>query len=346
MRRYMFGLDPADWRGSAGRLRGLGYDAAVLPPGDEAAFRAAADAGLETWLCFGAHAIGDFAQREWGAKDARGDDAPWFDSACPNAAAVNERNLGAALAFAGRVDGLAGVFVDGARFASFASLEGVASFFGCFCDRCMARMEALGYDARAIRSGVRALSDHLDGGGGDPAAMRAAVDSWLDFRAACVGDYMAAFAAAARAKGLRAGAFVFAPSLWRLVGQRPDALIGLDLVAPMLYRAYPHPGGPACLSHEWAALKRLLSRSGRPAEAAALLGVKLPPGDPMAGFLPARIGSETAAARAQLPHSVALKPIVQAEDDALDETVDRVLAAGADGCGEFMYTQKFPRGGR
>ncbi len=340
----MYGLGSADFPGSARKLRRLGYDAVVLSAVNAEGFCAAKAENLETWLCFGAYAMGDFAQADVGAKDARGADAPWFGSACPNARAVNERNMDAAFSFAAKCDGLTGIYVDGARFASFASEEGASSFFGCFCDRCMEKMTALGIDARATRDGIVALTDFLDGGDGDIPMIRAAMENWFDFRAACVRAYMEGFAARAHASGLKAGAFVFAPTLWYYVGQRPDALNALDVVSPMLYRAYPHETGAACLSHEWAAFHELLSHAQRPAEEAAsmLFDISFMTDAPMKGFPPAHVGLETKAARAQLSKSVALAPIIQTEDARLDETVEAVLKGGADACGEFMYAQKFP----
>lgn len=345
MKRYIYGLDPADPKGSAKNLRHLGYDGAVLPASAGVdGFRAAKDAGLEAWLCFGAHAMGDFSQAAVGAKDARGADAPWFGSACPNAREVSGRRLDAAFGFAQKAEGLAGIFVDGARFASFASPEGTSAFFGCFCPRCMEKMAALNIDAEETRAGVAALMDYLEGGTGDIPAIRSAMENWFDFRAATVKAYMDAFAARAHESGYKAGAFVFAPSLWWYVGQRPGALAELDVVSPMLYRAYPHETGPACLSHEWAAFHALLSRAERPAEevASLLFDISFMTDDPMAGFSPAHVGLETKAARAQLPKSVLLAPIVQTEDAQLEKTVACVMDAGADGCGEFMYAQKFP----
>lgn len=340
----MYGLDPADFPGSARRLRQLGYDAVVLSAGSVKGFRAAKGENLETWLCFGAHAMGDFAQADHGAKDAKGANAPWFGSACPNARAVSGRNLDAAFSFAEKCDGLTGIFVDGARSASFASEEGTSSFFGCFCERCMEEMAALGIDAQATQSGIAALMDYLNGGDGDIPMIRASMESWFDFRAACVREYMDGFAARAHAAGLKAGAFVFAPTLWYYVGQRPDALGALDVVSPMLYRAYPHETGTACLSHEWAAFHELLSHAQRPADevASMLFDISFMTDEPMKGFSPAHVGLETKAARAQLSKSTFLAPIVQTEDARLEETVDAVLKGGADACGEFMYVQKFP----
>ena len=342
MKKYMFGLG-GDYDASAKKLADMGYDSVVLSGNDMAAFEAANNAGLETWLCYGAHSIGDFSAADYGAKDVNGAPAPWFGSACPNAAEVNAFNIDRAFETA-KAAGVKGIFVDGARFASFASAEGSSSFFSCFCDTCRARMRKFGINDEAVAVGIAEVVKFLKGGDGKDKVplMHAAIDAWLDFRGRCVKEYMNNFAVRAHAEGFDAGAFVFAPSLWWFVGQRPDALSSLDVVAPMLYRAYPHAEGPACLNHEWAALKQLLSGHERsPAELASMLfDTAIISDDPISGFPPEHVGVETAAARAMIPNRVKVMPIVQTEDAELEKTVQCVMNAGADGCGEFCFAQK------
>lgn len=332
MKKYMFGLG-ADAAASAKLLKDMGYDAVALSQGNASAFAAARDAGLETYLCYGAHSLGDFPQKTHGARDCFGNEAKWFGSGCPNSVELRDARLHAALEFAAGVEGLKGVLVDGARFASFASEEGVNAFFGCFCDKCMLKM-----GGSEIREGVRALYHYLRGADGDMNELRRAVSAWLDFKEACVREYMDIFAASTRDLGLLSGAFVFAPSLSRFVGQTPEACAPLDIVAPMLYRDYPHEIGTACLGHEWAAFKELLSRAKNPPDEIAerIFGVKLPEAD----FTPEYVGRETAIARKSLRANQILAPIVQTEDDLLDTTFDCAMRAGADGCGEFMFSQK------
>ncbi len=342
MKKFMFGLDK-DYAASARKLVDLGYDSVVIGGSDIEAFEAAKAAGLETWLCYGAHSIGEFSREKYGAVDAQGNAAPWFDSACPNAAEVNKYNMDKAFEIAKKA-GVKGIFVDGARFASFASVEGKESFFGCFCDNCMKKMGKFSINGPAVRQGVSDVMDFLksvDSKDKMP-VMHAAVDAWFDFRARCVGEYMNNFAVRCHAEGFDAGAFVFAPSLWWFVGQRPDVLSGLDVVSPMLYRAYPHEEGPACLSHEWNGMKELLTGTTRtPVEVASMLfDTAIISDDPMAGFSPEHVGVETGAARAMLAKRVKLMPIVQTEDNELEKTVELVMKAGADGCGEFCYLQK------
>lgn len=342
MKKYMFSLG-IDHVSAAKKLVDSGYDGVVISGSDLRAFEAAHNAGLETWLCYGAHSMGGFSEEQYGAVDAKGKPAPWFGSACPNAEEVNERNMNAAFETA-RKAGVNGIFVDGARFASFASTEGARSYFGCFCPRCMQKMVRFGINAEAVRGGVQDIIDFLDGGDGRNKVplMHAAMDAWQDFRGRCVGEYMQNFAVRAHAEGFDAGAFVFAPSLWWFVGQRPDALRSLDVVAPMLYRAYPHEQGPACLSHEWAAMIELLSHATRPAAevASMLFDTAFISDDPMAGLSPEHVGIETGAARAMISKNIRVMPIIQTEDELLSETAAQVLKNGADGYGEFMYDQK------
>jgi len=342
MNKFMFGLGK-DYEASAKKLIENGYDAVVIGGNDLDAFEAAKNAGLETWLCYDAHSIGSFDSAKYGAVDAQGNPAPWFGSACPNAAEVNAFNMDKAFETAKKA-GVKGIFVDGARFASFASVEGSKSFFGCFCDTCMAKMGKFRINAPAVKQGVSDVIDFLNGGDAKDKmpVMHAAVDAWFDFRARCVGEYMNSFAVRCHAEGFDAGAFVFAPSLWWFVGQRPDVLSSLDVVSPMLYRAYPHDEGPACLNHEWAAMHDMLTGTTRtPAEVASMLFDTLILTDDRAnGLSPEHVGAETAAARAMLAKRVKLMPIIQTEDDELDKTYEQVMHAGADGCGEFCFDQK------
>ena len=341
--RFMFGLDFSDPDFSAQRLADLGYDGVVLPSdAPRPCFFAARKAGLAVWTCFGAHSIGDYPLAARGAVDADGNPAAWFGSACPNDDELNSYNLKKAIDAAGELPGLTGIIVDGARFSSFASAEGIDSFFGCFCPVCMDRMNSMGYDAQRIRSGISALKKYINGADGDIVEIRDAIENWLNFRADCTRKYIDMFAESAHKLNLKAGAFVFPASLWWFVGQRPEIFTSLDMVSPMLYRAYPHEVGTACLSHEWAAFAEMLSHGSRPASelASLLFDMPLMSDDPMAGFSVEHIGFEVSAARAMLARNIRLMPIIQTEDAELEKVYDAVMNSGADGCGEFMYSQK------
>ena len=346
MKRFIFGFDAANARDCARTLKARGFDAVVVGNIDRDGAIALREAGLDIYLCFGAHALGDAQPRETHlARNPQNEPQAWFGSACPNDNEIADERLTRALRDARQIPGLKGVFVDGARFASFASAEGEAAFFTCFCPRCMARMQAQGLDAEAIRQAVLRLSR--------PGPLAEAdiplLQDWLHFRESCVQAYMARFADRVHAcnPDWETGAFVFAPSLGGFVGQTMAACASLDLVSPMLYRAYPHADGPACLGHEWAAFHRLLQdkaaafRHLSGMEFHPRLAETAPPVLPEAllaeGFSPAEVGAEVAAARAFLSSRQRLVPIIQIEDDRQQETARCVLDSGADGVGWFAY---------
>ncbi len=340
MKRFLFGFDAERPERCARMLKRRGVDAVVVGDADERARAALAENGLELVLCFGAHGLGDdFDRPEHLAECASGRAARWFHSGCPNDGALSEARLSEVLARASRMLEARGILVDGARFASFASAEGPEGFFSCFCPRCMRKMEALGMDAARVRSAVDRLSAERR------IADEAAIADWFRFRAACVGEFMARFAERVHALPGRplAGAFVFAPSLAGFVGQTPAACGALDVVSPMLYRAYPHADGPACLGHEWAAARAMFDLPAL-ARLTELAGGAWTPGEaPEAllarGFAPEHVGWETAAARAGVRGGQRLLPILQMEDDQLADSAAAALRMGADGFGCFMYGQ-------
>ena len=342
MKRFLFGMDAERPEACARLLRRKGIDAVVLGDADERTRAALAENGLELYLCYGAHGLGeDFADPVHLARDGQGREARWFSSGCPNDAALARARMDSALERASAIPEVRGILVDGARFASFASVESPAGFFSCFCPRCMERMEALGLDAGRVRDAVRCLSVERR------ISDEAAIADWFSFRATCVGAYFEDFSG--RVHGLpgrpEAGAFVFAPSLSGFVGQTARACVPLDLVSLMLYRAYPHADGPASLGHEWAAARRLFEPAvlQRLAELSGADAGLVPQQDSdallTAGFAPERIGEEIAAAKMGLRAGQALLPILQIEDRQIMRSVCSALEAGADGFGYFMYGQ-------
>ena len=342
VRRYIFGFDAADPERGAAELREKGFDAVVLGGADAPTTRALERAGIELYLCYGAFGLGgaDEDPERW-ARDAAGRKRRWFGSGCPNDEALAQARLDAALERLRATPSARGLFVDGARFASFASSEGPEAFFTCFCPRCTARMRALGFDPERLTGAAQAL---MRSRGAEEASVEA-LGEWFAFRQACMRAYFDRFAAAVHAlPGNRlACGFVFAPSLGGFVGQTGESVRALDVVAPMLYRAYPHAEGPACLGHEWEAAQALFDGRTLP-RLAALAGVEkaLVPAqgiEAQVGFPAARVGEETAAARSGLRTGQALLPILQIEDEHLAGTAAAAMEAGAAGYGLFMYGQ-------
>lgn len=344
LKYFMFGFDAEHPETCARLLKRKGIDAVVVGNADERVRLALSDCGLELYLCYGAHGLGDdFDHPAHLAKTACGREARWFSSGCPNDEALAEARLASALQRAVQTPGVRGILVDGARFASFASTEGTAGFFSCFCPRCVKRMEAMNIDAERIRAAVKWLHDVRK------ISDRTALREWFQFRAACVSAYFEHFVRRVHELpgGLSAGAFVFAPSLAGFVGQTAQACAPLDIVSPMLYRAYPHEDGPACLGHEWAAAAELFE----PAvlrELAELSGIEahpnlVPEEKPVhlrtRGFSPERIALEVASMKKRLSAGQKLMPILQIEDDRMSESAMAALNAGADGYGYFMYGQ-------
>ena len=343
VKRYIFGFDVARPEACAAELRAHGFDAVVVGAADARTPAALAEYGLELYLCYGAYGVGANADASVLCRDAAGAPRRWFGSGCPNDTVTAEAHLSAALEKLRRVPSARGLIVDGARFASFASTEGPLGFFTCFCPRCLARIGKMGFDPERMRAAVLRLMERRCFPSEDAPALR----EWFAFRAACIQDYFKLLAEAVHALPgkKQAGAFVFAPSLGGFVGQTAAAMCELDLVAPMLYRAYPHADGPACLGHEWAAAKELFDDEtlSRLAALADNPGELFPEKDAAAlrreGLSPARPGAEIAALADRLAPGQRLLPILQIEDEALEESASAVLDAGADGFGLFMYGQ-------
>jgi hypothetical protein len=133
--------------------------------------------------------------------------------------------------------------------------------------------------------------------------------------------------------GLLVAAFIFPASLAGYVGQR--RVTDVDILAPMIYRLYPHSEGPACLNHEWSALSAMtdinwqsLGMKTNAATAEELLTL---------GFEPEMLRSETEAVKGLAKK---LMPIIQIEDNRLANSITQIEAAGADGCGFLAYSKE------
>ena len=155
-------------------------------------------------------------------------------------------------------------------------------------------------------------------------------EEWLAFRAQSVREALNAFRKIV--KGVRSdlafGAFVFPHSLGALVGQTDEALESLDIIAPMLYRRYRQPHGPATLNHEYAALVSAIGK----ARTARLTGIEPPENVLEVGFPPEIIESETRKARLS---GKILAPILQYDDPELSKSIQAAIRGGADAVGFF-----------
>lgn len=342
MYRYIFGFDKTDPVKCARELKRKGVSAVVTDASGALFAPVLSDEGLDVYLCYSAFSLDNDTDPNRYCADVWGNPRVWFSSGCPNDAALAENRMQSILDSVNPY--IKGIFVDGARFASFASSEGTDAFFTCFCPCCMEKMHASGLDAQAIRTAVSSLKHSLH----DDMHL---VRDWLSFRSACVKHYMDTFAQRVHAMdtSLKAGAFIFEPFLAPFVGQTMDACASLDIIAPMLYRNYPHTDGPACMGHEWSALYRMFGDN-----TPALLSITGLDGHPLSkgisytaeavrvltdGFGPSDVGRCVKTARSLLQPCQSLWPIIQIEDDLLNCTERCAFENGADAIGYFAYGQ-------
>ncbi len=335
MRRFIYGIERSAPEACAKALAGKGYDTVIAPSTDERVIGAVLDAGMDYVLCVPAFSL-DKA-RPVRAVDCEGRERIWFCSGCPNDERLRAKRLDDYARMAS-ISGVSALWVDGARFASFASSEGVDSFFTCFCPACMQKAERLGIDPDAMRAGASSMLHFTRGEGGDPERVLSGISEWLRFRTLCVNGFFDEFSRTVHAAGKRCGAFVFPASLARWVGQGEAASHGLDDLSPMLYRRYREVHGPACLNHEWAALFRLFTERTGLSDDQVRQILHAPQNMPddvlLQGFEPSQIAWETRSAGAG---SVRLAPILQMDDERLEESVRAALHAGAEAVGMFAY---------
>ena len=316
---YMFGMDAAEPEHCAAQLAKLGFSAVVCPA-DQRCIGAVRNAGMDAFVCAQAFPLTSGISK---CQDVDGRERVWFSSGCPNDPDDIRRREDRWYALA-QMEGLSGVFIDGARFASPASPEGFESLFTCFCPNCMAQMEAEGFHAEEMRNGVREWRDGLRP---LPPA------EWLAFRQIVVDREMNRFVRCVKAANasLLTGAFVFPASLGALVGQTASACASMDICAPMLYRCYGELEGPATLNHEYAALREHFG-AGR---TLALTGVSAPDDVLSLGFPPSQIRRETA--HAGVAGTTRLAPILQLDDPLLVQSIAAAIDGGATDVGFFMY---------
>lgn len=338
MKNFVFGMDTRHPVECARKLREHGFDAVVMGNASPETAAALEDEGIELYLSFGAYGVAKDASNL--AQDAFAQSRRWFNSGCPSDAANAQKHMDAVLEKAAALPTVRGILVDGARFASFASVEGIDSFFTCFCPQCMQAMRDMGLNAEAIRETVGRLMQNRLPEAGDAPLLR----QWLAFREKTVQKYMDTFASRVHAlrSGLVAGAFIFAPSLGVFVGQTSAACRSLDVISHMLYRDYHQEFGVACLGHEWAALKSGFENDPNAFLRACAHDFPYPAeGSPEtlleSGFAPEWIGREVAIGKQTCRPGQQLWPIIQIDDDRVQETARYARENGADAVGLFAY---------
>lgn len=307
-------------------------------------------AGLEVMLCGGAFPAGKIAEKgdDHLAVDINGKKQLWFYSCCPSHRPTREANLEMYRRIA-KTPGISGVIIDGARFASPSSSFDPDAFFTCFCPRCKEAMAGFGLDPDRIERSVRQLYDWYCRGGNRPADPDGIRD-WITFRRRQAGSHLKDFADVIHEAGLKAGAFLFFPSISDLVGQSyEDMGEVMDIVSPMLYPAYPvteNDYAAACLNSELAAIYHLLTGhgalSGQEAMAGLekLMGHPLPAPGEMAKAVPsALIRSETGKAVRRSKNALTM-PILQLDEPELTKSIRHAVSAGAKEIAFFIYKEE------
>ncbi len=357
---YGCGDNPAE---TAKAMREQGFN--VVVGGDAKAIEAVNSAGMESWLCGGAFGAGE-QETEHLALDITGKPQVWFGSGSPNSPVIRERNLKSYEQMAA-TPGVAGVLVDGCRFASPAS--GLMAFLTDFSAHSERKAAELGFDFARMKADVTALHGALTTPPAQAAkslpwrrsaagvlewlSARPGVLEWFRFRRVCTTEHFKDIAAVLHGAGKRMGVYIFTPSLAPLVGQSyADLSEFVDVFCPMIYRLYPDRPGIACLNWELSILPEELGLSGAPEEEAVmgaclnLLGLDKAIASRrvrhiQAAVPPQAVGHETAMARALLPEDRELAPIVYIDDPLMGETADEVRRAGANGIAFFLYKENW-----
>lgn len=321
MYMYMFGADNNDIENFAVDMKAHSMNAVVAGNFTEYDVEVLAKNGLDAYLCYGAFGRGDYDDSHL-AIDFKGDCRVWFGSGCPSDEEIAVSHLNGVIEKA-KTKGIKGIFSDGARFASFASSEGRDSFWTCFCPRCITRAERLGYDLESVRYMYK--NDKYSEG----------LRIMTEFRNSAMKEYFVRAYRDIKASNpeLLVAAFIFPASLANYVGQ--GRVTDVDILAPMIYRSYPHTEGPACLNHEWSAAADMLDIDW---QSYGMKTYASTPGELLSiGFEPDMLCTETEAVKGFAP---SIMPIIQLEDNRLSDSIAQIYAAGADGCGFLAYSKE------
>lgn len=343
---WMHGLGPNPDEG-ARHLKELGFKAAV---GSTGSAEAALSQGLDYYICSGAYRGPAFQGDEWLAEDPWGNKQEWFASTCPTRDEVRSYNLEQVRRMAA-TPGIKGILIDGARFASPSSGKTTDALFTCFCPHCREKARRMGFDVKEMQMAVATLHDFVHGKKLDLMPFYYGIQEWLSFRRAATTEHLMGFVDAVKSVNpdLKAGIYIFAPALSDLVGQHYRDMQGkMDIIAPMLYRCYEDPNGPACLNVELADMLRMLEGAAdltaeqRIRMLGGFVGHELTgyerPEDMQVGLSTQILRRETERARIMCP-AEKLAPIIQLDDPLLGEAIEQTLAGGAQAVNFFAYDE-------
>jgi hypothetical protein len=329
---------------------------AVVADGSSATVSACAKWDIPLYLCSGAYGKGPFPD-DLLSVDVNGDRQIWFGSTCPNQPEVRTVNL-EGIAGMAATDGIAGIYIDGCRFASPSS--GLEAFFACFCDVCAEKADQLGYDFTRMKADSTALYRMINESPPhgqwtptdfSPSMMlhflitHPGILDWFRFREACTTDHLRDMRRTIKDinHDLVFAIYIFTPTLATLVGQNYAVLQDgiVDLFSPMIYRNFPPPDGPACLNREiydmagWfhgdeEVIMQVL---------AAFFGVPPSPRHQLEdyGLPPQTIGDETRRARLLIGEETPLIPILYLDDPEIEMSMRAAFDGGADGVSFFVY---------
>lgn len=316
-----------------------GFDAVVT--GDDPALAALArEHELEPWTCLGTFQLPS-DDPSLLCVDLNGGRQKWFGSGCPNDRGIREASL-AKYREAASGDDIAGVFMDGVRYASPAS--GLDAFFTCFCERCAEAAVGMGFDWERMRQDVTALCERVKAGRRfDPLAGVLGVSDWLTFRARVVEQFVGEVAQELHDRGKQVGGYLFSPCLASLVGQDYAALARhVDVFSPMLYRNAKERNSVAPVNTEIHALASWCTKEKDPAWALDFFDLPGEQIDTLEDFLtrglsPDAMRIETARARAKIGKDKSLVPILWWDDPEMLGTISAVEDGGADGVSWFLF---------
>lgn len=346
MKLWMHGCGSQPEEG-ARHLKELGFEAVVA---SEGAADAVLSEGMDFYVCSGAYRGPQFQDESWMAEDMWGRKQEWFSSTCPTRSEVRSYNLEQVRRLAARPH-IKGILIDGARFASPSSGSSTDAFFTCFCPHCMEKAKRMGFDVKEMRMAAATLYDYLHGKPLDLMPFYDGLQEWMEFRRAATTEHLLDFVHTVKSVNpeLKAGIYIFAPALSDLVGQHyRDLQNRMDIIAPMLYRCYPDPNGPACLNVELADILRMLEQAADLTEVqrirvlSGITGQELTgyekADDMQAGLSPRILKRETERARLMCPKAM-LAPIIQLDDPLLDESIAQTAAGGAEAVNFFVYDE-------
>jgi len=315
-RIYGWGSNPAK---TLPKLKSLGFSSVTGGYSTDVA-AICKDCGLDYYV-----SAAGFAAPTYDYTCADGETLP--EEVCPLDETMRQTHL-ASMRTLAQSEGITGITIDFCRYPSI--VEENKHFFGCFCETCMQKMTAAGYDAENIRESVLSLYRAAADGtvfSGDCDALA----DWIRWKQETITAYFGLLRDAVKETNpqLRFGAFTFAPSIAPLVGQDYAALDAIaDYLSPMLYRHWRHEEGDACLDREACGLAAMAERNPSIGRALAACGYDTArfPGSAyltQQGVTVAHMIAETEQARSMVKRA-ALEPIYLLEDPHIAYTIDCV----------------------